>query len=255
LMSDYGLGDYWDDVDSFVRNHLVEQQITDIEQMRKFGQVEPGSEEHHRLMKFAGGFGGCTPTHLWTNNIAGCCTVNGAQGFYYAWHGITRFDQGVATVNLFLNRASPWMDIDSYVPYEGKVVLHNKKAHTALVRIPSWVDQSAVQAFISSGDDERKSVDPPSYGNRLLFEHLKEGDDITLEFPVTETTDQYTINGKKYTVKFRGSTVVDIGPRDEDDPGSDYLLYQREHLTKYSKAPMRKVTRFVTDTVVPLGTF
>ena len=27
--------------------------------------------------------------------------------------------------NLLLNRASPWMDIDSYIPYEGKVVLKN----------------------------------------------------------------------------------------------------------------------------------
>ncbi|MFO1094303.1 MAG: hypothetical protein U0992_13505 [Planctomycetaceae bacterium] len=70
-------------------------------------------------------------TSLYQPSVAGCCTANGAQGYYYAWHGITRFDQGVATVNLFLNRASPWMDIDSHLPYAGKVVLHNKTAHTA----------------------------------------------------------------------------------------------------------------------------
>ena len=66
----------------------------------------------------------------------GCCSVNGANSLYYAWHGITRFDEGVATVNLFLNRASAWMDIDSYLPYEGKVVLHNKLARLARVPHP-----------------------------------------------------------------------------------------------------------------------
>ena len=32
-----------------------------------------------------------------------------------AW-GTTRFDRGVATVNLLLNRASPWINIDSCLP-------------------------------------------------------------------------------------------------------------------------------------------
>ena len=58
-----------------------------------------------------------TGPHAW-----GCCTANGAVGLYYAWHGITRFDQssGTATVNLLLNRAAPWLDVDSWLPYEGR---------------------------------------------------------------------------------------------------------------------------------------
>jgi hypothetical protein len=32
--SDAGLGDYWDDVDSILRNHLIEQQASDLELMR-----------------------------------------------------------------------------------------------------------------------------------------------------------------------------------------------------------------------------
>ena len=35
-LTDAGLGDYWDDVDSIVRNHGTEQQFIDLGPMRKF---------------------------------------------------------------------------------------------------------------------------------------------------------------------------------------------------------------------------
>lgn len=252
-MSDAGLGDYWDDVDAIVRNHLVEQQMSDLEQMRKVSGAEPGSAEEALLKKFRGGFAACTPTRVNQYSMAGCCTANGPQGYYYAWHGITRFDKGVATVNLFLNRASQWMDIDSYLPYEGKVVLKNKQAHTALVRIPAWVDISNVNSTLErEGAAGEKEVTPVRIENRLLFEELKPGDQLTLTFPVPETTDEYTINGKKYTIEFKGSTVVDISPR--DTAGVHYLLYQRDNM-KADKAPMMQVKRFAADKIIPLGTF
>src|SRR5262249_33303385 len=141
--------------------------------------------------------------------VAGCCSANGAMGLYYAWHGITRFDQGIATVNLFLNRASSWMDVDSYLPYEGKVVLRNKQATSANVRVPAWVESSNLKTFVN--DRETK---PSRVGNYLLFQQLKKGDELRLEFPVPATTDKYTIAGKQYTLTFRGSTLVDISPRD-----------------------------------------
>ncbi|MFO1094302.1 MAG: hypothetical protein U0992_13500 [Planctomycetaceae bacterium] len=50
-----------------------------------------------------------------------------------------------------------------------------------------------------------------------------------LEFPVPDSTDEYTIHGRKYTIRFRASTVVDISPR-SDDGLPDYRLYLRNHL-------------------------
>src|SRR5439155_18133432 len=82
-------------------------------------------------------------------DIAGCCAGNSPQGLYYAWHGITRFNDGVATINLFLNRAAPWLDIDSYLPHEGKVVIHNKRARTIQARIPYWVRLDQVKSFVN----------------------------------------------------------------------------------------------------------
>ena len=253
-MSDAGLGDYWDDVDYNVRNHLTEQNICDFDGYRKYLGLVEGSTREAMLKTVLGGFLHGTPTRIHAEKryeAPACCTVNGAQGLYYAWHGITRFDKGVATVNLFLNRVSPWMDVDSHLPYEGKVVLYNKQANTAIVRIPSWTELDKVECTISSASGKEKRVDPPRFGNRLIIQGLKKGDKITLEFPVPKSTDQYTINEIKYTIKFKGSTVIDISPRDE---GDYYQLYQRDHYMA-DKAPTRTVKRFVAEKVVPLGAY
>jgi hypothetical protein len=174
----------------------------------------------------------------------GCCSVEGSIGLYYTWEGITRFSNGVATVNLFLNRASKWLDIDSYLSYEGKVELHNKEARTALVRIPNWVEMAEVRSFVDNA-----LAHPASNGRYLVFEGLKKGLTIRLEFPNPEAQEEHTIGGQRYRVTFRGSTVIDIEPRPKD-PGL-IPLYQRSQF-KAEKAPMHTVRRFVPDKVLPL---
>src|ERR1043166_10153804 len=91
-MSDAGLGDYWDDVDYTVRNHLIEQQVCDLVQMRRVSGVQPGSQRDELLKEFLGGFAAAGPTRFRWYNIAPCCSANGPQGICYAWHGITRLD-------------------------------------------------------------------------------------------------------------------------------------------------------------------
>ena len=242
-LSDAGLGDYWDDVDSIVRNQLAAQQIVDLDLMR---EVSGWGKEYDELLKsYLGGFFAFGRPTCCDPYIPPCCTANGNLGLYYAWHGITRFDKGIATVNLFLNRASSWMDIDSYIPYEGKVVLHNKKAHTAMVHIPRWIDRSEIKCFIG-----KNAVNPPSAGNYLLFQNIEAGDDIRLEFPLLERVDEYFYHDKTYRVHFRGNTVMDVLPRDNDSQ-KKYSVYPRR-LKSDGSTPMHTVRRFVADKVIPL---
>ena len=51
------------------------------------------------------------------------------------------------------------MDIESYLPYEGKVILYNKLAHTALVRIPSWVDLERLKGFVNGKLGRRRGLE------------------------------------------------------------------------------------------------
>jgi hypothetical protein len=195
------------------------------------------------LSRFLGGFGVAQPTFN-RPQVNGCCSANGAIGLYYAWHGITRFNEGIATVNLFLNRASSWMDVDSYLPYEGKVVLHNKKAHTVMVRLPRWLHGKQVRSTVSG-----RAAQPAQAGAYLVFQQLKSNDEIRLEFPVAESADEYTIAGTRYRLSFRGSTIIDISPRAEAP--ATYPIFQRNYMMS-GKARMKTVKRFVANHILPL---
>ena len=266
-LSDAGMGDYWDDVDGVVRNQLTEQQFVDRDKIERVRRVQ-GKDHPERLrLEWLGGF--CGPGHVTSLNAgypARCCNGNGPTGLYYAWESIVRHQDGAAQVNLLLNRASPWLDVDSYLPYEGKVVIRNKTVQRMSVRIPGWADKKAVEARVND-----KQVSSFWVGNYVVFDGLREKDVVTVEFPMVEETVEYTVpvgvyvpkeppnrdelSRTRYTCHFRGSTLVDISPRDgrrwltapDEQP---YPIYERDHY-KGNRAPMKKVTRYVAPHTVP----
>jgi hypothetical protein len=176
-----------------------------------------------------------------------CCTGNGTQGLYYAWEGALRRESGTVLVNLLLNRASPWADVDSYLPYQGRVVVRNKSAKRIGLRIPAWVDRKQVRAAVNGAPADGEWI-----GNRLFFE-VRPQDEVTLQFPVPETTARYTVMSKvwkleaTYTCTFRGSTLMDISPRDQ--AATSYPLYLRGHL-RQDQAPMKRVNRFAASKIM-----
>lgn len=187
-----------------------------------------------------------------------CCTGNCTPALYAAWESITRCRNGDAQVHLLLNRASPWLDVDSYLPYEGKVVVHNKTAHRISVRIPLWVEKAAVRCRIDG-----KPAIPFWAGRYAIFEGVRPGASLVITFPMVETTETYRLAWKqsdfwqeclnpgqswkrsnevtRYVCHFRGNTLVDISPRAE---GAGYPLYERDEM-KRTHAPMRRVIRYL----------
>jgi len=246
-LSDAGLGDYWNDVERVARR-LALQQWTDREAMLERAGGDAASNA--LIERFVGGFGnGALHSRLY--QTTGCCSANGSIGLYYAWHGITRFDKGVATVNMFLNRASAWMDVDSYLPYEGRVVLHNKQAKTALVRVPSYVNPDEVKCFVDG-----ELVEAPLSGRNLVFTGLAGGEKIKLEFPLRQDEAMYTVNDIPYEVTTRGASVLRIEPNEIQPKGLAYFphhykIYPMEGFDQ-GATPMRKIQRFVSDRVIPL---
>ncbi len=248
-LSDAGVGDYWEDVDRWIRNNAVEVQTVDRTLLEKVVEGKPASvirpliDSGDRVIeRTIGGYAISTkspteilgPSYTWDST---CCLPHGSWALYYAWEGIVRCDKDVAAVNLMLNRASPWLDVDSYLPYEGKVVIHNKTAKTLLLRIPQWVNKQAVRCKRNG-----KSVNFAWAGNRLLIEGLGKKDTITVEFPMVERTEKHY----KYTFTFKGNTVVDVSPREHT---GGYPIYLRDSM-KADKAPMKKVTRYVAPRLI-----
>jgi len=265
-LSDSGAGDYWDDVDACVRNHLAEMQLTDMDAVRRVSeQFKDGGFMPSWLQPFPEnqGWGNCfdnfwertrglflscgAPTSVPGPWLMHCCNGNAMQGLYYAWEGIVREKGDKAVVNLLLNRAARLVDVDSYLPYEGKVAIRVKTARRVAVRIPHWVDVRELRATVNG-----KPADLDWTGRYLEFGGLAARDTIELTFPVKESAGTYTVAAHTpwettYSCTFRGSTLVGISPR--DTAPTSVPLYRRDHM-RADAAPLKEVTRFVPRRIV-----
>ena len=148
------------------------------------------------------------------------------------WDSIVERAGDEVRVNLLLNRASEWLDVDSYLPAEGKVVLHIKDAERVAVRMPEWCRAKDVQ--VSVGEEQRAAV---VEGNLVKLRWLRPGDCVTLKFPLPERVVHRLIVQEPYKLVLRGSNVVSIDPK-----GVAYPLYENQPTGK----PVR-TTRFIPE--------
>ena len=255
-----GLGDHWEDIDRWVRNHFAEGQMTRTDWIepqrimalqseaakeltsRRKAMVEEKKlfvDEKDVVERSLGSWAGWALANDWSNPdriaIMQCCTANAARTLYYIWDAIVTANGTDAQVNLLLNRASPWLDVDSHLPYEGKVVIRNKTAKKLSVRIPEGTPREQVACDVNGRKREMAWS-----GNYLEMGGLEKGDLVTIEFPMVERSLFKVIGDVPYRLTLKGNTVVDIDPQ-----GTIYPLYQRDHYRR-NKAPLKKTTRFVS---------
>ena len=268
-MSEAGIGDYWEDADRVIRNHLAESQYIRKDLLEKVsasmprnqGRYANGEQQFANLEKVhprqvsyddvlersVGIFASYLTPESSTGRVMQCCTANAARGIYYAWESITRCNGKDAEVNLLLNRAAPWLDIENHLPYEGKAVIRNKTARRINVRIPAWVNRRELSCTVNGN-----RYAPQVVANRIVFTNLKPGDIMELNFPVKEwsvvrTASARTKEETVYTIDFRGNTVVGISPRNNSP--IVYPMYLRDHLKLGGRAPVKRVRRTVYEKI------
>jgi hypothetical protein len=258
-LSEAGVGDYWDDVDRWVRNELAVAQITETDWIYQASRNLPPTSvaynetADHVGARISGAFSGYTTGNDYgiefgaygiagvkPTGVAGCCVGNGTRSIYHVWQRMLEYDGGQLRLHLLLNRASAWADVHSYIPYEGRVDLKIKKTcQSVLVRVPEWIDsRSAHLVCTRNGAREQFAWD----GRYVKVGPAKPGDTVTVTFPISERIERNVrMGGVDYTLALKGNTVVSVDP-----PGKFYPLYERK---KYlaSRAPWRKVTRFIPE--------
>ena len=249
-LSAAGVGDYWDDVDKWIRNQFAENQLLDTRWAHAFSENLPVSEsvedemvcEDDVIERNRGAFAGWALPNAWMGDkphfrkqIMHCCTGNGARALCYIWEHILHHDNGRLGINLLLNRASPWADVDSHVPYQGRVDVTIKQAVDLQIRIPGWADLKQVRCGVNGTDRPLKWQ-----GRYLQVGKVSPGDLVVANFPIGETSKMLEIEKQVYYVVVRGADVVKMDPRGELGP-----LYQRDHY-RTGQTRWRKVQRFAS---------
>ena len=252
-LTDAGVGDYLDDADRWVRNMFAEGQLTPdkADWLRLYAKGKPVSAVNAMnectdrvLERNIGAFAGWPKANDWygeeAEGIMHCCTGNAARAIYFIWEKILTFDAGRLRVNLLLNRASPWADVDSHVPYVGQVDVRIKRAADLSIRIPEWVSPEQVNVCVN-GDPRGLSW----LGRYAGVGQVQPGDVATMTFPIAERTDELWVEKELYQVVRKGNDVVAIRP-----PGKVCPFYQRAHY-RQNATRLRKIERFVSAEVFP----
>ena len=187
-----------------------------------------------------------------------CCTANCCQALYYAWEGILRQEShDSVTVNLWLNRRSPWVDVLSWQPYEGKLTVQNKGMRRIAIRKPGWAAAASIRCQVNGIDAK-----PSWNGNRMIFNGLKGNELISIHTQLFSESAEYTLvnignpidSTERYQIEFKGPTATkvdrvsagdgDAGYYKGQDDHDWYRLFLREHM-RADHAPMHPSPSYV----------
>ena len=256
-LSEAGVGDYWDDVDGYARNHLTEGRYTDLAKLKA---LNPGlsAEDERWLERALGTYTGWGTPVAFSTALQNCCMANGTQGLYSIWAKMLTYDpqQATAQVNLLMNRTSSCLDVESYVPYEGKVVLRNKSARRVSVRIPVWVDRQKLACRVNGEAREAHYLE-----NYLLLDALAPGSLVTLTFPLREEVETYACDDYgdlgsaprslatyRYRATYRGNTAIAL----ESLQGNQTVTYDGGAMSSSPVYTAYDDRRFLANDTAPL---
>lgn len=248
-LTEAGLGDYWDELDRWLRNQFTAQQLTEdlVEPIYRFSETRPRTplgpyEIGGRVVeRNVGAWAGWAGPGDWAikKGIQHCCTGSASRSLYYVWEHMLESKGEELRVNLLLNRASPWADVYSYIPYQGRVDVKMKKAYGhLLVRAPEWVEGQSPQIECNVNGKSRSAR---WTGRYVDVGSVKPGDKVTLTFPIAERTVKEWIGPGEHTLVIKGNTVVSIDP-----PGKFVPIYQDREKYRKSDVQWKKVNRFVS---------
>jgi len=246
-LSSAGVGDYWDDLDRWVRNQFAEMQLTDGQWIPALADTMPRKQVEFNETadgvetRNVGGFAGWASGNEWTlgGGIMHCCTGSATRSIYYAWENILHASDDELRVNLLLNRASNGADVYSFIPYEGRVSVKIKQPFgKVLLRVPEWVESGSIAVV---GKINAKPQQLRWEGRYVNIGAVKPGDMIDVSFPIATRTVTETVGTIRLTMEVRGNTVISVSPRGKIGP-----LYDRTHY-KASAVPWRTVQRYVAD--------
>lgn len=234
ILAGSGYPGYWETVERFVRNHLVETQLLDTGWIVGTDDADPGDRYRDVAERSRGAFPGWAAPNDFVCDVGDdpdvmtCCVAAGTRGLFLAWSNAVTERDGVVSVNLLLNRGTEYLDVHSYLPHEGRVDLFVHEAVDEVrVRVPSWVDPERASLDPNGDEPDRVRWDGPF----LAVTDVPAGAELRLSFPVRETETVERAADREFVVGWRGDDVVSITPG-----GTHAPLYDDRDV--YEEVPM-----------------
>jgi len=214
-----GYPEYWDDAERYLRNHLLESQVTNVSWVRNAAPVDM----QPRLL---GSFSArSSPNRLFDlyhpSGPIGCCNAAGVRALHLAWtNGMEKAGDAVR-VNLLFSRETPYARLETDLPERGRVSVTMKTAADLYLRIPTW----ARHVIDYSPGKIRDGASWTGPFHRIP--NLQAGDSVTLRFPLARSRREWYQPAMKisYRTEWVGDTVFSIEPR-----GNCFPLYERSWL-------------------------
>ena len=220
-----GLPQYWNDINLFARNQLVENQVDSTTYVvcdNSKPDTPDGSITYHDIDKrMIGGFtGGSLPNSISLSkfrSIAGCCGGTAPQSMQIVWENAVTKEKGAWVVNVPMDRETAAWKLASGYPEKGCMALTLKRGGTAAFRRYAWMGK-AVHGFVDG-----KEVKLEEKNGLLVFPKLKPGQTAELRHAIRTVVKPEKTAGVTYKVSWRGPDVIDVLPH-----GEHLRLFQRD---------------------------
>ena len=217
-----GFDEYWNDVNLFSRNQLMENQIryTGYVTVDNTRPDANGITYRDIDKRMRGGFtGGSEPNAISLQrfrSVAGCCVGTAPSAIRCVWDSAITQEEGGFVVNIPCDKETDALVLRSDLPDTGSLTLTAKRDCTAGFRLYGWMQPNL--RFLLNGKPAKLS---DAHG--VAFAALNAGDRLELRFDLQTEEKHETVRGTDFTVVWRGCDVVDLLPK-----GDHVRLYQRD---------------------------
>jgi DUF1680 family protein len=223
LLAARGRPEYWDDVERYARNQLLQNQFGSAEAVLSAearGRVPPDVQR-----ALAGAWESfALPYRLLARPddrrfVEGCCSGSGARALSLVWeHGLERRG-GLLYVHVGLSRGGPLATVTSHEPAVGRLDVVPRADAALRLRVPSWAAPDSVTLWVDNAQR-----DAPREGGYVVADSVPAGSHVSLRYEMAVRTEAFTVNDETTHAHWRGGSVMDVDPDRGPVP-----IYQPHH--------------------------
>ena len=218
-----GYPEYWNDINLFARNMLVENQIQSATYVTVDNTKpdETGITYRDIDKRMIGGYtGGSLPNSISLSkfrSIAGCCVGIAPIGLKLVWDNAVTKENGAYIVNVPMDKKTDEYVLTMQYPDHGRMAIKLKQDGDAGFRRYEWMGKN-VKTWLNG-----KVVDFEEVDGLIIVRGLKKGDKLELRHPIRTIIKKEFCAGREYDVVWRGPDVIEIMPF-----GEHLRLFQRD---------------------------